>query len=378
MIWNIGIIGFGNVGQGLAKLLMEKKEYLREKYGFGYRVTGIIDRSKGRAYCEDGLPLGRILREVREKGCIRSYIQRDMDVPWLIKEGNIDILVEAIPTNVHTGEPSLTYLRMTLENGIHAVTTNKGSIARGYYQLQNIARKNGVFLRFEGTVLSGTPAMALAMEHLRGCNIKRIQGILNGTTNFIIGKMEEGFTMEQALSMAQKMGYAEQDPSSDIEGWDAALKAVILANVLMDAGVSLNDVSLKGIGGLSREYVREVLKKEKRVKLIVDIMMENGKFEIKVSPRELSKQHPLASVNGIKNAILFTTDILGDLMITGPGAGREETGYAVLSDLLSIHTSYFPNHIDSGSLPSILSLLHSSQFLDGEPPNFRSNVTSME
>jgi len=345
MIWNIGIVGFGHVGQGFARVLMEKREYLRRKYDFRYKIVGIVDRSKGSIYRENGLPLKRVIKEVEEKGEFVSYLQR-MSVEDLIKSGNLDILVEAIPTDVRTGEPSMRYLRIALENGVHAVTTNKGSIARGYRELKKIADRNGVLLKFEGTVLSGTPSINLMRDALAGCEITQIEGILNGTTNFILSMMERGLSFEEALHFAQEKGYAEKDPSGDVDGMDAAIKAVILANVIMDANISLEDVSVEGICKISSQDIKEALQQGNKIKLIATLIKKGDEVAVNVRPEKISRDNLLYSVDGIENALLIHTDNLGRVFIRGLGAGGKETGQAVLSDVLAIHNHYFSRDLE--------------------------------
>ena len=337
MLWNIGIIGFGNVGSGFARLLLEKRDYLERKYDFRYRLVGIVDISRGSAYSEVGLPLGRIMDDVFRKGHITGAYVTEMDALSLIESGNVDLLVETTPTNLKNGEPALKYVREALQHGIHVVTTNKGVVLHGYPSLQNIAERRGVHWRFDGTVLSGTPSLTLATESLAGCRIERISGILNGTTNFILTRMEEGLSFNEALSLAQKMGYAEQDAGMDIDGLDSAVKGVILARVIMNANIGLKDVSITGIRHINRDSIEKLRRKGKRIKLLVDIYREESKVRVRVAPREIEMSEPLAHVMGTTNAILFRTDSLSDVMIMGPGAGRRETGQAVLSDALWIH-----------------------------------------
>jgi len=338
-VWKIGFIGFGNVGQGALRVLFEKAGFLRERYGFEFKVVGISDPVKGTVYDEGGLDLKTILELIERRGEIRGYPggRRDIDSLWLAKSGNVDIIVEVTPTNIETGEPGLTHIRAALESGKHVVTTNKGPIAVAFPELKRLAEKKGVYLRFEGTVLSGTPAISLALEAMAGALVYKIEGIVNGTTNFILSKMEEGISYEEALKTAQRLGYAETDPTADVDGWDAAVKAVILANVVMNAEITIKDVERRGIRGITLKDVREALRRSSRIKLITEVYRERGKVRASVSPKPLPLNHPLANVMGATNALTFTTDHLRQVTIIGPGAGRIETGQAVLSDILAIH-----------------------------------------
>jgi len=347
MKWKIGIIGFGNVGQALVRILhATKKGILKKKYSFDFKVMAIADPIKGSVYDENGLDLKEIVDLLNTKGNIRDYSRgiTDLDSIKMIKETNTNLIVEATPTNVKTGEPGLTHIKTALENKKHVVTTNKGPIALAYPELMKLAKENNVYLRFEGTVLSGTPSINLVLEALAGCDILKVQGIVNGTTNFILTKMEEGMIYEDALKEAQRLGYAEADPTADVEGWDAAVKTVIIANVMMGGDITIKDVDRKGITEITLEDVKKAKENKKRIKLIAEVYREGEKIKARVSPKELPLTHPLANVMGAINALTFTTDHLGDVTIIGPGAGRIETGQALLNDILAIHRCYSCSH----------------------------------
>lgn len=335
-VWRIGIIGFGNVGQGLTRLLASKKDFLERKYGFRFKVVAISDPIKGNAYSEDGLDLDEIIGMVDSKGNILDFRGfKDFTSLDVAGEFGLDIVVEATPTNIVDGEPGLTHIKTALESGRHVVTSNKGPIAIAYRELMDIARRKGVYLRFEGTVMSGTPILELAMDALAGCEIRGVRGILNGTTNYILTRMEEGLSYDDALKEAQALGYAEADPTMDVEGWDAAIKTVVIANTLMDLDLSLDDVNRVGISHITLDDVKEAVRRGRRIKLVAYVVREFG--EAGVKPIEIDMGDPLASVMGVTNAVTIDTDNLGKVTLIGPGAGRIETGQALLKDILYIH-----------------------------------------
>jgi homoserine dehydrogenase len=185
--------------------------------------------------------------------------------------------------------------------------------------------------------MSGTPSLRMGLELLAAANVTRIQGIINGTTNYILTQMEGGLTYAAALEQAQSLGYAEADPTGDVEGYDAAGKAVILANLLLGASLTMNDVERCGITGLTSHDIASAKADGQRWKLIAGIERKDSTVTASVAPTRLPINHPLASVSGATNALTFTTDLLGDVTLIGPGAGRMETGYAILCDLLAIH-----------------------------------------
>jgi len=341
MRYNLAFIGFGTVGQGLAGLLLEKKALLKERYDFEYSVVAISDFLKGSVYNPEGLELDKLLSLVKDTGRINGYPkgERGWDSLRTIRESNTDIVIEVTYTNIQTGEPATSHIKAALKNKKHVVTTNKGPIALAYRELSELAKANGVFLRFEGTVLSGTPSLNLGLETLAGAEIGEIRGILNGTTNYILTKMAEGMSYDAALKEAQRLGYAEAKPDADVEGWDASAKIVILANALMGGDVKVADVERVGITEIGLADVEAAEREGKCWKLIARAWREDGKVKAKVTPEKLAKEDFLASVGGVKNALILDTDTLGEVTVTGPGAGGKEAGFALLSDMLSIHRS---------------------------------------
>ena len=338
-VWRIGLIGFGNVGQGFVKLLHRKRVFLERRYGFKFKLVAISDPVRGNAYSDDGLDLRRIIELVDSKGSIKEYGGYvDFDSIELAKNFDLDIVVEVTPTNVKNGEPGLTHIRVALDSGKHVVTSNKGPIALAFWELMELAKRRGVYLGYEGTVMSGTPALDLGFSGLAGCEVTEVLGILNGTTNYILSRMEDGMSYEEALREAQRRGYAEADPTMDVDGWDAAIKAVIIANTLMGGRIRLTDVKRQGISGISSVDIENALEEGARIKLIAHIVRRGERdFLVEVKPMKLPLSDPLANVMGVMNAITFVTDSLGSVTLVGPGAGRIETGQALLMDILHIH-----------------------------------------
>jgi homoserine dehydrogenase len=216
--------------------------------------------------------------------------------------------------------------------------TNKGPIALAVKELLDAASQSGVQIRFEGTVLSGTPAINLGLNNLAGSQISKVAGIVNGTTNYILTEMEKGLAYEDALKQAQNLGYAEADPTADVEGYDALGKIVILANVVMGANLTKDQVECTGITKITLDDIENASKEGMRWKLIASAaLIGDGSIKASVMPEKLPLDHPLAAVSGPINALTFTTEHLGDVTIIGPGAGKEATGYALLTDILDIH-----------------------------------------
>ena len=337
-MWNISLVGFGNVAQGLARILADKRERLAAKYGFEYRITSVVTARRGCLVNEQGLDPAWLLDTMeRDSGLWGCDGARAIDPLDVIKSPMTDILVETTPTNLEKGEPGLTHIRTALKAKKHVVTSNKGPLVRALPELTALAKGSGVAFRYEGVIMSGTPALNLVRETLAGCDIEHVQGIVNGTTNFILTEMEKGNPYEKALAEAQRLGYAEADPTSDVEGWDAAVKACIMAVLFMDASLELEDVERTGITDVTPETIQTALSRGKRIKLVAEVYRERGAVRAMVAPVAIPLSRPLAGIMGAMNAITYTTDHLGDITIVGPGAGRIETGQALLSDLLAIH-----------------------------------------
>ena len=350
MKYNLAFVGFGVVGQGLANLLLEKKELLKEKYDFEYAVVAISDPLKGSVYDSEGLDLKGLLSLVGETGGINEYPEGEKGWNSLktIRESNADIIVEVTYTDIQTGEPAISHIKAALNSKKHVATTNKGPIALAYRELSELAKENGVGLRFEGTVMSGTPSLALGLGALAGAEINEVRGILNGTTNYILTEMAKGTGYDAALREAQRLGYAEANPEADVEGWDALAKIVILANALLGGDVKADEVERKGITEISLADVKAAKQEGKCWKLIARAWREGGEassrgsargVKAEVTPEKIANEDFLAGVTGVTNALIIDTDTLGQVTLTGPGAGGRETGFALLSDLLSIHRS---------------------------------------
>jgi homoserine dehydrogenase len=344
MEYRICLIGCGTVGQGFLEILEKKGEYLEQSLGFRARVVAISDKIKGSLLIPQGIHPARLLSLLRQGKKVDDYLEgkenpaAGMDPLKMIEKCDTEIIAELTYTDIQTGEPASSYIRKALQEGKHVVTSNKGPAALYYRELKTLAAKNNVSFRIEGTVMSGTPVFHFFENGLEGNEIKEIKGILNGTTNFILSKMEEeDMDYEEALKLAQEMGYAEADPTADVEGYDALAKIVILSNVFLEANLKPADVHREGISAISKQDVKQALASGMRYKLIASAKKDKDGVEASVSPQKLPLQDPLAAVMGADNALSFDMDLMGKVTIQGPGAGRTETGYSILSDMLAIH-----------------------------------------
>lgn len=329
------LAGFGVVGQSFARLLMEQEKELALTYGLVPQVVGIMD-SSGWLIDEHGIDLRKALGAKKETGRVAGKGRKEAapkKAADVIRELEAEVLIEATPTNFKTGEPGFSHMKAAFESKKHVVTCNKGPLAIAYYALHELARHNGVQLRFSGAVGGGTPILDFGKTCSVGDQLIGIRGILNGTCNYILTSIEDqGLSFEQALEGAQKAGYAEADPSLDIDGFDTAVKLVITANHLLLSKAGIRDVKVRGIRGISSREVLKAKKEGKAVRLIASASPERG---LTVEPTLIEREHPLC-INGPNNAVEFQCQYSGPKVIIGKGAGGPETASSLLRDLLEI------------------------------------------
>jgi len=318
----IAIIGFGVIGRGFAEVLSQKADHLR-KLGIKLEVTAICEID-GSLVNERGIDLRRALEGKLNK----NKDWGSSKAPEVIEKNEFDIVLELTPGNIKNGEPGLSHIKKALSQGINVVTSNKAPLALKFSELTKLAKKNGARLKYEATVGGAMPIINLYRNTLQINEIRSIYGILNGTSNFVLTKMdEEGVSLDAAVKEAQELGIAEPNPSYDIDGIDTAAKVAILANSLMNQKVSFKDIKVKGIREVTPEAIELARKHGHSIKLIGDV----GKLE--VSPRLVPRGDPL-DIAGSLNAVTLDTDIAGEITIVGRGAGAIETASSLLSNVM--------------------------------------------
>jgi homoserine dehydrogenase len=335
----IALIGFGVVGQSFTRVLYKKQRELEQKHGIKTGVVAISGRSKGSVLDVNGIDLEKLLNKFDETGTVEAYPsgKKGLDSIQTIRESGADVIIETTNTNLETGLPGLEHVQEALSLGKHVITSNKGPPALAYTKLKELAEGNNVKFMIEATVMAGTPVVNTGKKSLAGNKIHGFKGIINGTTNYILTKMEQGGGYDETLKEAQELGYAEADPTGDLEGWDAVGKVVILANSVMGANLKPSDVEREGITGITSDMIRDAKQSGERIKLIAQAYTEGEVVKAKVSPERVHITDPLAGVNGTMNAITYMTDGLLDVTIIGRGAGGEETAHGILNDLIAIY-----------------------------------------
>jgi homoserine dehydrogenase len=325
----ICLIGKGNVGTSLIELLKEKSEFLNDEFNLNIKMVAIVEYD-GALVNEDGINLEEVLSK-KEKFRELPYWKVDSKPKDLYKKLDINICVEATPTNPNTGEPALSHIIEALNNRINVVSSNKGPFYLKYKQIEDLAKKNNSIVRYEATVASVVPALSIA-DCLIGNQIIGVNAILNGTCNYILSRMAaEGITFSKALKEAQELGIAETDPTLDIEGFDAAGKLVILANKLLGWTKTIKDVKIKGISNITPQTI-ELAKNDGLIIKHLAIVEDN---ELIVEPRLIESDSPL-NISGTLNVIELKTKYAGDIVLIGRGAGGLEAASAILNDLIYI------------------------------------------
>jgi homoserine dehydrogenase len=310
----LALIGYGNVGRALARLLDAKGS------AYGFQIAGTHTARHGSAIF---------------KGSGRVPIEACSTAEFL-DQAKADIAVELTPLEPSTGEPAISHIRAAFARRMHAVTANKGPIAHAYAALREEARRAGVQFRFESTVMDGAPVFNMVRHNLPGVRVVGFTGVLNSTTKVVIDTMRGGGSMEEGIRKAQQMGIAEADAGFDIDGWDSAAKTAALANVLMDAGITPQCVDTRGIGRLTPERIHELGAKGKTVCLVSRARHTREGIHLRVRPEVLDATDILASVHGTSNLLLLHTDLMGTIGTISISPTVDQTAYGVFSDLVEI------------------------------------------
>ncbi len=330
-------MGFGVVGQSFAKLLLSRSADLYNQHGMKPRIVACVDNS-GSAVAPAGLDLKRLLEAKKTKGTVGAYEKGStkFDSLQVIEKVDAEVMLECTPTNLSDGEPATSHITAAMRSHKHVICVNKGPLALAFPSLIELANYNGVILRFSGTVGGGTPILEFAKRCLKGDRIISFKGILNGTTNYILSMMEQGHTYDSAMKDAKEKGYAEANPSLDVDGFDAAAKLVIMANWIMGMKVTIKDIYRSGIVNVRLSDVKNAAGRGNAIKLLA--VCDSRRLH--VAPTEVAKTDPIC-VNGTLNAVTFSSEHSGQQTIIGRGAGGMETASAMLRDLIEIREATF-------------------------------------
>ena len=330
---DIGLIGYGGVGKEFIKLLIDKKEFIEEK-GIMINVKYLI-KSNGGIYKKERIDLEEVIT-LEDDIAKHKDFNKDININTIIKNKDIETLVELTNTDLETGGAGLNHIILALENKINVVTGNKGPIVLEYNNLKDIAAKNKVKLLFGCTTGGALPTLNAGTYDIAGSEITKIEGILNGTSNYILTEMyENNDDYEVVLKKAIKEKIAEANYSYDVEGYDTAAKILIVANALMNANLKLENIKIEGITKLTKEEILREKEKGNKPKLIGSIYKEENKIEAEVKLEFIDKNHSLYSVDGKNKGITYYTDTLGNISVIGGASGTKNAAAAILRDIVN-------------------------------------------
>ncbi len=333
--------GLGNVGRSFLHILQSQETLLRERYGVAFRVVGAAD-SGGAVISDAGLDIAAMIDAKQRRASVATLPgvgRAGMSGLELVKSVEADVLLEATPVNLQTGQPGLDTIRAVLERGVHAVLANKAPLVLAYQelaQLSDLTDSTKPCLRFSACVGGFMPTINMGWRDLRGSRIERLEAVFNGTTQIILGAMESGASYAEGLADAQQRGLAETDPTLDVEGWDAANKLVIFANAVLRQPTTLQDVSVEGITKLTADDLHAAMQRGERMILLCLAEPDGEQYRLSVRPTALPLDHPLARMSRDEMGLVFHTDIAGRLSATSLERGPEPTAAAMLRDVLEI------------------------------------------
>jgi homoserine dehydrogenase len=341
----IWLVGFGTVGQWLARALDSEAERLAARYGVAVTVVGVANARDGFIYDEDGLDLSSLLasasagRSIAEQPGVRRWPSAIEG----LRATDADLLVEVTASPSGDGEPGLAHMREALGRGVPVVTSNKWPVALAGVELAALARERGVPFYAESTVMSGTPLLRALREGLAGATPIGLRGLLNATANFILTRMAQGMTYEDALAEAQEAGLAERDPAADVEGHDAVAKVMILSALVFGRQLRRDQVGCRGITDVARSELDQAAAAGARLKHVATLEFSEpdggGEVSARVERELVPSDDPLANIEGTTNAVVCRASPVGEVTIVGPGAGPELAGQGVLSDLIAVARS---------------------------------------
>lgn len=331
------LIGFGSVHQHLARILPTREDLLRERYGLHLPVVGVAD-SGGGVYQARGLDLAQLLAHKQRGHSVYTFSGGEPvpDALTLAQTADYDVLLEASPVNLQNGEPGLSCVRAALVRSRACVLANKAPLVLDYPGLQQLARTHGGHLSFSATVCGGLPVINVGQRDLIGAEIRRIEGVFNSTSNYILSRMADGEPFSVALAEAQRRGIAEADPSLDVDGWDTATKLVILANAVLHTPITLNDVSIQGIRQIRPAQIGEAYRTREVYKLVASAVNTKQGYQFSVGPKPVPERSFLGELWGWQMGIVFYTDLYEEIYMKVDEKGPGATTAAMLRDVVNI------------------------------------------
>lgn len=332
------LIGFGSAGQAFCRMLLEQHDQVKSDYGVDLQVVAIATRSKGTLFDPSGLNLKEVLNCVDESKRLshRQTSLSDADPLTLVRRCGAKVMIELSTLSVEDGQPAISHIEAAFDSGMHVITGNKGPLAWAYSRLKQTAESKGLEFLHETTVMDGAPVFNLVKESLPGCKILGFKGILNSTTNFVLERMEAGDDYSEALREAQRQGFAEADPSLDIDGWDAAAKTSALINVLMKGATTPLTIDRTGIADITLEDISAARDRGGKLKLICEGFLEDGIAKGRVEPVFVSSQDLFSTIDATTSILCLHTDLMGEICMVERHPEIQQTAYGIFSDTLTL------------------------------------------
>jgi len=338
MMLPLCLIGFGSAGQAFCRMLLEQRDHVKSACGVDLQVVAIATRSKGTLFDPSGLNLKEVLADGYESKRLshRQTVLSDVDPLTLIRQCGAKVMIELSTLSIEDGQPAISHIEAAFDSGMHVITGNKGPLAWAYARLKATADSKGLEFLHETTVMDGAPVFNLAKETLPGCKILGFKGILNSTTNFVLERMEAGDDYDEALREAQRQGFAEADPSLDIDGWDAAAKTSALINVLMQGDSTPLTIDRTGIAAITTEDISAARDQGGKLKLICEGFLEDGIAKGRVEPVFVSSQDLFSTIDATTSVLCLHTDLMGEICMVERHPEIQQTAYGIFSDTLTL------------------------------------------
>ena len=335
---NICLVGFGNAAREFCRMLMNKNLELKDSTGYDIKVTAIAGRSKGAIINDKVIDLEKALRDAESTGSFDASAVDTvtMETLQVIRHCKANVLIELSTLSIYDGQPAITHIETAFDSGMHVITGNKGPIAFKYQELRNKSKQRGLQFLYETTVMDGTPIFNLVKDNMPGCKVLSFRGILNSTTNFVLGQMENGNRYEEAIKEAKRRGFAEVDPSMDIDGWDAAAKTSALLNVLMDTNINPTEIDRQGIAHITLDDIENAKVKQCKIKLLCEGYFEDNVAKGRVHPVYIKSNDTFSNIDATSSILAITTDLMGEVQIIEKNPEIQQTAYGIYSDLLTL------------------------------------------
>ncbi|MGF9966956.1 homoserine dehydrogenase [Bacillus rhizoplanae] len=329
------LAGYGTVGKEFVKLIHDKSSFIQKEFGLDLVLVGIIGRDL-KLYHPEGLCIDTLLTLGEGSVALHKYLEQHSVYN---EKMNGHVFIESTPTNLENGNPGKQYILQAIENGMDIVSISKGALVTSWKEINEAARFANIRIRYSGATAAALPTLDIGQFSLAGCKIECIEGVLNGTTNYILTKMHEDKTSyEEALQQAQQKGIAETNPSLDVSGMDSACKLLLLSNSLLHTEYKLEDISIEGIENLSKQDIQKAKEQGKQMKLLAKAYKaDEGEVRLEVHPYAVEHNHSLASVIGTEKGITFYTDTMGTVTSIGGASNPRGAAAAALKDVINLY-----------------------------------------